>query len=1062
MFGKIKLTVMSLSSLGADRNRGQNEGSAQEGNLSRSIPSAHSSSPIGSQDNPIELADDNDYDSDNDTCNGLITPPKNIISSPNNNNICNKSPAEHVKSSIKFIPEYKLNQFSPIKTVPRIISRNFERHSKNMAQAQQSPPITGNTIASTGPLKTYGRPSTSNSPIVNASSATKLTVTNVSKYTVPSISSKSSSTTSELSAQCIISATANSNLLKKTVATSEAQRVYLACTSSEDTSAAQKMPTLKSSPTCSPTGLNNAVSATSCANATSKSSVGDGDNHGLVKESLPQQRGSASRQRVTDACNTLSTIHRTNPIPSASVATLQDTHSSPIARTTEATADSSLSAMPKNRYGSHVITPTSASYATQARAEPECPPPPNPISSSTPPRSNPIVEMSGLEGQSNTSDATNKSSVQANQSQTNDITQSNTSATKTFVAGLRMKSRPKKKGHMMGPSTTPPIPEAEYNNISGNYIGEKNIVSKEDIAVETKDAPKQNIPGDQESKDAQESIPIPDSNKLPKPFSWDLYLKLVPAKVAPKEAFNQPPIFPKNNFKLGMKLEVRDPRNSFGWGLATVVGIEGLYLRLRFDNTDKSNDIYELVDSDRIRSVGSTSEHLLAPVNFKGNIAYYSKFVEKVLSYPDTIIAPPEYFPPKPKEPKQNLFEVGMKLEAVDIKNRDYVCPATIGAVEGNSVRIIFDGWRGSFDYSCDFKSRELFPINWCRDTGHYLLPPNGWEGLVESNGLKGLLAPDFNRLSQSSNGKQTPTHRANNTPGRLQKPPSSRLSGGTVPKIRMNHKSKSKQNSSAPSSVSPKTAPRRQAGLASPSKGCSSNDKASSKTTPETPKESTRPDSLGSEFKSPPSVKEDSKSPVFSPPPFQCSRSMPYTEWKAYEQDVKNFIENQKKESRRSPLRDGNDENFGYLMENGDDNKEESHHESDQQTVIEKSSFNDPSLTSNQSSDSMVQNDGDLTDPPPKKFKPSTDPSYEFMDNVCELINSKPSKIVDWTVRDIVDLISTDEALTKFSTVFTENEIDGKAFILLTKDILLKHMGFKIGPYLKIADLIERAKRLK
>jgi len=51
---------------------------------------------------------------------------------------------------------------------------------------------------------------------------------------------------------------------------------------------------------------------------------------------------------------------------------------------------------------------------------------------------------------------------------------------------------------------------------------------------------------------------------------------------------------------------------------------------------------------------------------------------------------------------------------------------------------------------------------------------------------------------------------------------------------------------------------------------------------------------------------------------------------------------------------------------------------------------------------------------------------------------------------------------LTKFSTVFTENEIDGKAFILLTKDILLKHMGFKIGPYLKIADLIERAKRLK
>lgn len=41
------------------------------------------------------------------------------------------------------------------------------------------------------------------------------------------------------------------------------------------------------------------------------------------------------------------------------------------------------------------------------------------------------------------------------------------------------------------------------------------------------------------------------------------------------------------------------------------------------------------------------------------------------------------------KEPEpvdRNLFEIGMKLEAVDKKNPDLICPATIGDIKNDQV----------------------------------------------------------------------------------------------------------------------------------------------------------------------------------------------------------------------------------------------------------------------------------------------------------------------------------------------------------------------------------------
>lgn len=65
-----------------------------------------------------------------------------------------------------------------------------------------------------------------------------------------------------------------------------------------------------------------------------------------------------------------------------------------------------------------------------------------------------------------------------------------------------------------------------------------------------------------------------------------------------------------------------------------------------------------------------------------------------------------------------------MKLEALDRKNPHLICPATVGAVKDDMIFVTFDGWRGAFDYWCRYDSRDIFPVGWCRRSGHPLQPP--------------------------------------------------------------------------------------------------------------------------------------------------------------------------------------------------------------------------------------------------------------------------------------------------------------------------------------------------
>ncbi|NXI24330.1 SCMH1 protein, partial [Sterrhoptilus dennistouni] len=208
-------------------------------------------------------------------------------------------------------------------------------------------------------------------------------------------------------------------------------------------------------------------------------------------------------------------------------------------------------------------------------------------------------------------------------------------------------------------------------------------------------------------------------------FTWEKYLKETCAVPAPAHCFKQSYTPPANEFKISMKLEAQDPRNTTSTCIATVVGLTGARLRLRLDGSDNKNDFWRLVDSAEIQPIGNCEKNggmLQPPLGFRLNASSWPMFLLKTLNGAE--MAPVRIFHKEPPSPSQNFFKTGMKLEAVDRKNPHFICPATIGEVRGSEVLITFDGWRGAFDYWCRYDSRDIFPVGWCSLTGDNLQPP--------------------------------------------------------------------------------------------------------------------------------------------------------------------------------------------------------------------------------------------------------------------------------------------------------------------------------------------------
>uniref|UniRef100_A0A672G433 Scm polycomb group protein like 2 n=1 Tax=Salarias fasciatus TaxID=181472 RepID=A0A672G433_SALFA len=231
---------------------------------------------------------------------------------------------------------------------------------------------------------------------------------------------------------------------------------------------------------------------------------------------------------------------------------------------------------------------------------------------------------------------------------------------------------------------------------------------------------------------------LPSINLTVEPFSWEDYLRETSSTAASPTCFKQSRVPPANDFKAGMKLEARDPRNSNSVCIATVMGMMGTRLRLRLDGSDNTNDFWRLIDSSDIQPIGTCERNgdmLQPPLGFRMNASSWPMFLLRTLSGAE--MAPASAFKKEPTSPAKNYFQPGMKLEAVDRKNPYLICPATVGEVRGQEIFVMFDGWRGAFDYWCPFDSRDIFPVGWCALTKHSLQPPGNFFTLPGA-----LLAP--------------------------------------------------------------------------------------------------------------------------------------------------------------------------------------------------------------------------------------------------------------------------------------------------------------------------------
>ena len=70
--------------------------------------------------------------------------------------------------------------------------------------------------------------------------------------------------------------------------------------------------------------------------------------------------------------------------------------------------------------------------------------------------------------------------------------------------------------------------------------------------------------------------------------------------------------------------------------------------------------------------------------------------------------------------------------------------------------------------------------------------------------------------------------------------------------------------------------------------------------------------------------------------------------------------------------------------------------------------------------------------------------------------VNDLPPNPTDWTVDQVVKHLSyLDPSLAPHVEMFRTHEIDGKALLLLKEEMMMKYMDMKLGPALKINNIV-------
>ncbi|XP_024114461.1 lethal(3)malignant brain tumor-like protein 4 isoform X3 [Oryzias melastigma] len=224
-------------------------------------------------------------------------------------------------------------------------------------------------------------------------------------------------------------------------------------------------------------------------------------------------------------------------------------------------------------------------------------------------------------------------------------------------------------------------------------------------------------------------------------WSWQQYLNEQKAEAAPLTAFTQAQSFPSKRcgFKVGMKLEGIDPLHPSMFCVLTVAEVIGCRLRLHIDGYSDCYDFWMNADSPDIKPAGWCKEQnrQLHPPNGISETEFeWANYLQSSGSH----AAPASVFTCRNKSCG---FQVSMKLEAVDKKNPGLVCVASVADVIDDRFLVHFDNWDDTYDYWCNSSSPYIQPVGWCEEQGRPLMSPQGhpnpehfvWEDYLQETG---------------------------------------------------------------------------------------------------------------------------------------------------------------------------------------------------------------------------------------------------------------------------------------------------------------------------------------
>ncbi|XP_058178753.1 uncharacterized protein LOC131294725 [Anopheles ziemanni] len=213
-------------------------------------------------------------------------------------------------------------------------------------------------------------------------------------------------------------------------------------------------------------------------------------------------------------------------------------------------------------------------------------------------------------------------------------------------------------------------------------------------------------------------------------FNWEKYLQQINAVAAPAELFGRH-AYPstQNKFRPGMKLEAIDPENCSLFCVCTVAEVRGYRIKLHFDGYPADYDFWVNADSPDIFPPGwcrSTNRVLQPPSDYTASGSEVFRWKDYLLQTGATV-PDRRWFQHINKTCVKNKFEIGMVLEADDLKKSGKVCVATVADKMGDRILVHFDGWNERHDYWVSIQSPYIHPVDWHIENTEKITPPPDW-----------------------------------------------------------------------------------------------------------------------------------------------------------------------------------------------------------------------------------------------------------------------------------------------------------------------------------------------